>query len=167
MTGLTTVDIGFGLVMAVTLAFIAVSDFRRHIIPDALNGLLAGTGFAYQAWTLMRLPFGSVLFAILVFAGFWMVRLVYEQLRQSVGLGLGDVKMAAAAALWFDPWNLPLFMIITCCSALVFVLVLTIRSGRLEMAQRIPFGPFLGSGLFFTWLLERSSVATFIPAGIY
>lgn len=81
------------------------------------------------------------------------------------GLGYGDVKMAGASALWFSPWNLPLFLMASSVSALVFVLAAQARGGGFQVSAKIPFGPFLGVGLAMTWLLERSQFATFVPNG--
>ena len=86
-----------------------------------------------------------------------------EEGGQQTGLGLGDVKMAGAAALWFSPWNLPLFLFVACASALGYIAVRALAKGRLDRAERVAFGPFLGVGLWVTFILERSGFATFIP----
>jgi len=41
----------------------------------------------------------------------------------------------------------------------------SLRSGGLDRAAKIPFGPFLGVGLAVTWIIERSGFTTFIPNG--
>ena len=161
------IELAFTVTLFAVLAAIAVVDSRTLRIPDGLNLCLAGLGIAYQASATRGFPFRAVAFATIVFVAFWAVGAGYRHLRGVSGLGFGDVKMAAASALWFDPWNLAIFVLVASLSALVFVAVAAARSGGLQGAARIPFGPFLAVGLAATWLLERSGFATFAPDGVY
>jgi leader peptidase (prepilin peptidase)/N-methyltransferase len=156
-------DFAFAAALIAILAAIAVVDFRDLIIPDPLNLVLALTGFAYAALEQQSFPVGQVVFAVLMLAGFWLVRAGFHRFRGVAGLGLGDVKMAGAASFWFSPWNLPLFLFATAFSALVFVTSKSLATRHVDKLARIPFGPFLGFGLFVTWALERSAWQTFIP----
>jgi leader peptidase (prepilin peptidase)/N-methyltransferase len=156
-------DFAFAAVLLAILVAIAVVDFRDMIIPDPLNLALAAAGFAFAALDRHSFPVGQAAFAILVLSGFWLFRAGFHRIRGIAGLGLGDVKMAGAAAFWFSPWNLPLFLFATAISALVFVTSKSLATRRVDKHSRIPFGPFLGFGLFLTWALERSNWQTFIP----
>lgn len=160
MSGL---DIAFGAALVVLLAAIAVVDLRRLIIPDALTAALAALGLAWAWLQLGAAPWLQIGFAVLLLGLFWLMRAAYLHLRKVVALGLGDVKMAGAAALWFSPWNLPLFLFLTAISALLYVAIHASVTGALDRRARVPFGPFLGLGLLATWLIERSDLATFIP----
>jgi leader peptidase (prepilin peptidase)/N-methyltransferase len=71
-----------------------------------------------------------------------------------MGLGLGDVKLAAAAAAWFSLWMLPLFLFVASFSALVFLLASS-AGGAKSYTRKIPFGPFLAGALIVTWNTER------------
>ena len=159
------IDILFGAVLLAIVVAMAAIDIRTLVIPDRLNLGLAGAGLAYQAASLKAVPVVSIISASLVFCGFWLVRIGYRHVRGAVGLGFGDVKLAGASATWFSVWNLPLFLLAACFSALVFVVFFAIRSGRLDAEARIPFGPFIGVGLMTTWILEQSGYSTFIPDG--
>lgn len=145
------------------VAVIAVIDFRSHLIPNWANALLAAGGIILLLVTSKQLPWIQVIFAFSVFALFWAVRTGYEYFRGETGLGFGDVKMAGASALWFSPWNLPLYMLISCVAALGFILITGAISGGVDRNRRVPFGPFLGAGLVATFLLEKSGITTFIP----
>ena len=149
--------------LVATLIPIAAFDFRDLIIPDWLNLVLATFGLLYGIVTQGTFPWASLVFAVLVFLGFWFARLGYQRLRGKPGLGFGDVKMAGGSALWFSPWNLPLFLLTASVSALIFVALVRMTTGRRPDEARIPFGPFIGVGLFVTWALERSMLPTFIP----
>lgn len=113
------------LVLAATIALVAIlcaisiADFRRQIIPDALNLALAGIGLAYQMAT-DGLPV-HILFAAATFAAAWAIRRGHFLMTGRIGLGLGDVKMLAAAACWISPLLLPVLLFIASASALLFV----------------------------------------------
>lgn len=160
-------DITFGVVLITILATMAVADFRTMLIPDELNIALAGLGLVYQFVLTKTLPVTAILFSVMMFASFWLIRTGYQHFRGATGLGLGDVKMAGGSAMWFSPWNLPIFLLAACFSALFFVVLSALRSGGLDRAAKIPFGPFLGIGLAVTWVLERFEFTTFIPSGGY
>lgn len=164
---MSSLDMAFGAALVLILVPIAVADFRTMIIPDWLNLSLAGAGLLYQGLSRETFPLAAIVFAAVMLAGFWLVRLGYRSLRGRAGLGLGDVKMAGASATWFSPWNAPLFLMAACFSALIFVLFSAVFRGRVDGVGRIPFGPFVGFGLLATWVLERSGYPTFIPGGGY
>ena len=165
MSAISAIDLVFGVALFAVLAAMAIADFRTMLIPDKLNIALAGLGLAYQSVVIKSPPVTAIFFSIVVFVLFWLVRIGYRQLRGAAGLGLGDVKMAGASALWISPWNLPIFLLIACFSALLFVLLSACRGGGLDRQARIPFGPFVGLGLAVTWILERTDIPTLIPIG--
>ncbi|MCO5159978.1 MAG: A24 family peptidase [Mesorhizobium sp.] len=156
-------DLAFAAALLAVLAAITVVDFRRLTIPDGLNAILAALGLGWAWLDAAGPPLAQIVFAAGLFTLFWLMRTVFFAVRKMAGLGLGDVKMAGAAALWFSPWNLPLFLFLTAISALLYVASRASVTGRLDTSARVPFGPFLGFGLFATWLIERSDMPTFIP----
>jgi leader peptidase (prepilin peptidase)/N-methyltransferase len=160
---MSSIDLVFSVALVATLVAIALVDFRDMIIPDWLNLSLAGLGLTHRVVTQGTFPATAIVFAALVFLGFWLARLGYRRLRGVAGLGLGDVKMAGGSALWFSPWNLPLFLFAASVSALIYVIVLRMVKGPRAYEARIPFGPFIGVGLLVTWAMERSMLPTFIP----
>lgn len=86
-------------VLAALLARAAVSDFRDRIITNRLNLTIAGLAPLY--WCAVWLPLwpGAAVqlgLAVGVFVAF-------ASLFYLGGMGGGDVKLAAALALWFAP----------------------------------------------------------------
>lgn len=148
------------LVLAAFLAPIAVIDARRMIIPDSLNLTLALTGLGFQATLSPNSLMFSIISAAGVFLGLRCLRSVHARLTGRIGLGLGDVKMLAAAACWIDPLLLPLLLFIASFAALLFA------GGRIALAgwdnahQRIPFGPFIALGLSGTWAMQQLLFST-------
>lgn len=145
----------FGLVLMAILSTIAWIDWHRLVIPNALNLALAASGCLFQMWIF---PSGIWIHAGIsagVFAAFWLVRHAHETATGRVGLGLGDVKMAGAAAIWIDPWNLPLFVFAASSIALAAVLTRELALGGGAMRQRQAFGPFLAAALAMIWTGEQ------------
>lgn len=162
---MTLVDPLFGVALLATLAAIAALDFDRQVIPDRLNLLLAGLGLAYQLAIGRTFPAAAIAWGAVVVAALWGLRAGYRRYRGVVGLGLGDVKMAGAAALWISPWNLPILLVVACLAALGFVAVRTMAGKPAGRQTPFPFGPFIGAGLMLTWLLEVSGLPTLAPDG--
>lgn len=138
---------------------VALVDLRRRIIPNALNGALLGL-VAVQ--NLARLDptgtAGSVGLALaeaaLAYGLFAGLRAGYGRLRGRIGLGLGDVKLVAAAMPWIGLAQLPLMILIASTSALLAVAALRLSGRRIGADTRLPFGPFLVLGLHGAQLLR-------------
>lgn len=144
----------FGIVLAIILAAIAWVDFRKMIIPDLLSILLAAAGLAYQSAVSPGMLWIQAVSGVGVLAAFWLLRRVHAALTGRIGLGLGDVKMAGASAIWISPWNLPVFVFVASLCGLAFAVGRHMLNGRSAEARQ-PFGPFLAAGLFLTWIGEQ------------
>ncbi len=154
-----TTEIAAFFILATQLAVIAVIDLQKLIIPDLCNAVLAVTGLAVQ-WHAGTLDLAWILIGVAVFAGtFALVRTVHYRARGQVGLGLGDVKMAAAAACWITVSSFPLFLAASSLSALLFVVLMLPFWKTDAGTRRVPFGPFLAAGLLLTWSLDVNSIA--------
>jgi len=143
------------IALAAILAAISIADFRRQIIPDRLNLALAAIGLGYQgAAGADGLPL-HLLFAAATFAAAWLLRRGHFLMTGRIGLGLGDVKMLAAAACWIDPLLLPVLLFIASATALLFVGGQVVATGPAAARARIAFGPFIAIGLGSSWVLEQ------------
>lgn len=136
-----------------TLLALAATDARYFLLPDFLTlPLIAaglGVNFVLDPGSLIDHGLGMV-------AGYGFVRLLrlaYRTVRHREGMGLGDAKLLAAAGAWVSWWGLPSVLVIASLSALVLVFVHYLRrGGRIDLAQRVPFGAFLSFGLWIVWL---------------
>lgn len=137
------------------LAGISIIDFRRLVIPDGLNLALAGIGFGFQMATHPAGVPAQILFAAAIFAIVWLVRQGHFVMTGRIGLGLGDVKMLAAAACWISPLLLPILLFIASASALLFIGGQVVTVGPPAARARVPFGPFIATGLGCAWALEQ------------
>jgi leader peptidase (prepilin peptidase)/N-methyltransferase len=151
------VELLSGLFMATLLVFISIVDLRERRIPDLANLTLLASGLVF--WWLrapQALPLQAAA-AAGAFALLWIIRAIHLRIAGRTGLGLGDVKMAGAAASWFNPLLFPLFLLIASAAALCAVFLAARRSGEPVSSYRLPFGPFLSAGLFVTWIVEVSA----------
>lgn len=146
-----------------TMLAIAVVDARQFIVPDVLSlpsipaGLLA-SGHLLDAGRDGLVDIDHVIGALTGGLCLWLVRAAYFALRRREGLGLGDVKLAAAAGAWAGWQSLSLVLLLAAASALTFVVALTImRGGGLTATDKIPFGTFLAPSIWVAWLLDACS----------
>jgi leader peptidase (prepilin peptidase) / N-methyltransferase len=136
-------------------------DARTCLLPDVVTygavicGVLAaalldpvnawaGTGEAVLRAAVTSLPLAAL-------------RAAYTRVRGREGLGLGDVKLAAAVGAWLPLEAVPICFSLAATAALVS-LVLRRRKERLD-GLRVPFGAFLCPALwlvFFVNALQNS-----------
>ncbi len=143
----------FGLVGLTSL--ISYVDFRWYVIPDALNASVFALGLIYNCASGLHNVLQASLFAAIVGIVIYTMRHIHMRLTGRVGLGMGDVKLSAAAAVWLSPWNFPVFLFFASGSALIFFIATHGMQGKALRSQKIPFGPFLALALVLTWNGER------------
>ena len=133
-----------GGLFCVFLLAMAVIDFRTGLLPDKGNLYLAALGLVMAAivGSLRDALLGALLGAALLFA--------LRTLSRG-GIGLGDVKYAAAFGIWLG-WQgtllaLALSFALGACLALVLL-----GTGRLGRRDRLAFGPFLSAGAYLSYI---------------
>jgi leader peptidase (prepilin peptidase)/N-methyltransferase len=143
-----------------TMLAIAIIDARKFTIPDLLSlpaipiGLLA-SGWLLDPWSSQLVSLDHLIGAGVGGAAFWVVREVYWRWRGREGLGLGDVKLAAAGGAWIGWAHLADMVLLAAAGALSFAIALAlVRRGRLSGGERIPFGTFLAPTIWIVWCLR-------------
>jgi leader peptidase (prepilin peptidase) / N-methyltransferase len=134
-------------------------DARTCLLPDVVTyGATVAGVFAAAAlkqtepWHAMC---GAVVRAIAVAFVLATLRFCYERLRGREGLGLGDVKLAAAVGAWLPVEAIPLCFGLAAGGALVTVMVARARGQSIDASIEIPFGAFLCPAL---WLVFYAGV---------
>lgn len=152
--------IGFlGASLALLMLSVAVIDWRRFIIPDALNAAGFCLGLVHSLVQQPDEMLSAVALAIIRGAAlallFLIIRYGYARLRGRQGLGLGDVKLAGVAGAWLD-WSLmPIVIEIAALTALTIYAVRQFLLGRpISATSRLPFGLFFAPAIWICWLLE-------------
>lgn len=157
-----------GALAALVLAG-AWHDLASYRLPDRVTGAIALLGLGNAAWPAVTegqaaplLDAGIRMAGVAL--GLWGLRALHARLRGRIGLGLGDVKLAAAGAAWLALEELATALLMACLAALLAVAARQIRArfggcpARAGAAEAdgpvfIPFGAFLGPALWLVWLL--------------
>jgi leader peptidase (prepilin peptidase) / N-methyltransferase len=146
-----------GVVLAGLMSAIAIVDRSRLVIPDELNGAAFIAGLAAAGlWAdapREEAILDSLLRAGLMFSLFFVFRIAYRKARGMEGMGLGDVKLAAAAGAWLDWAWLPIAVDIAALSALAVALVRRFYGVGLDPKAKLPFGAYFAPAIWFCWLL--------------
>jgi leader peptidase (prepilin peptidase) / N-methyltransferase len=158
------VEGALGGALGLLMLGVAWVDARRFVVPDALSAGAFALGMIHAIVQSPESRFDSALMALLraAFAAglFFLVRIAYRRFRGRDGLGLGDVKLAAAAGAWLSLAMLPVAIEIAAITALAaYVLRQRGRRRVLRAAGRVPFGAFLAPAIWFGWVLD-----TMLPA---
>jgi len=152
------------------LIFLSLIDLKERILPNelvlgfAVCGLVfhVATLFGYSSFLLMgigALLGGGMLFAIRAVANFF-----YKEDT----LGLGDVKLMAAAGLWLGPEDVLLALTLGAFAGLVHgsvVAWMTMRNTKLKIQIHkiaVPAGPGFAVGIFIAGVVKYWTLPAFI-----
>ena len=151
-------DATFGAGLAGLVLFVAAIDIDRFEIPDLgnLGILVLGLAWTFIGSGLDAYVLGQTVFRIALAAGFlFAIRAAYRLVRHVEGLGLGDVKLAGAAASWLLWPNLVLALLIAAGVGLMLVVMRSMLKGeKLEAATAVPFGAFLAPAIWVAWFTQ-------------
>jgi leader peptidase (prepilin peptidase)/N-methyltransferase len=123
-------------VLGLVLLTSAVIDWKIGRLPDLLTTVVAGAGAGLAVQTSMEALTVGVASSIVTMLALLGLRFARRAFRKDPGLGLGDVKLAGALAIWLGlatPW-------MVAGAALASLLVLAPRAAP---GERLPFGPAL------------------------
>lgn len=135
-----------------SLLALAVIDARDGILPDALTLPLLPIGLVIAYLEDPQSLFPHAIGAMAGFASFALLRVVYRRLRGRDGLGLGDVKLLAAAGAFVSWEGLPSVILIGAIFGLVTALFYAAKGKQIALDQRLAFGPGLCLGFWLVWL---------------
>jgi leader peptidase (prepilin peptidase)/N-methyltransferase len=148
----------FGAALGLLMLAIAVADACAYIIPDRLTLAAFVLALAAAAVTdFANIPENVALAAargLVLALAFFALREIYFRLRQRHGIGLGDVKLAAAAGAWLDWPLIPVAVEIAAVLALTVYLASRLVLRRpISAVSKLPFGLFFAPAIWFCWLL--------------
>jgi leader peptidase (prepilin peptidase)/N-methyltransferase len=142
-----------------TMLAFAIFDARWFIVPDVLSlpaipaGLLAAP-LLDATRTPSALMLEHVAAALLGAAALYAIRQLYGSLRGREGLGLGDVKLAAAAGAWTGLVGLGHVLLLACVFAFAVVLLTHVHRRSMPRASTaVAFGVFLAPSIGLVWCL--------------
>jgi leader peptidase (prepilin peptidase)/N-methyltransferase len=134
-------------------------DARTFLLPDLITcgamvcGIVAAPILdAAQPWAAAG---EAVARAACIAAVLALFRGGYGWLRRREGLGLGDIKLAAAIGAWLPIEAIPSCFGLATTSALLTVTLACLRGQSMMLTTRIPFGAFLCPALWIVFFAER------------
>jgi leader peptidase (prepilin peptidase) / N-methyltransferase len=147
------------IVLGVLMVAGADIDARTYLLPNVITGAAAICG-VFAALLLDGpspwLAIGdAVLRAVSVAGLLALLRWSYGCIRHREGLGLGDVKLAAAIGAWLPLEVVPLCFFLATSGALVAILWARLRGDRIDGTMKIPFGAFLCPALWLTFFANN------------
>jgi leader peptidase (prepilin peptidase) / N-methyltransferase len=141
------------------LLALAVMDLRSLFLADALTLPLIPVGLAFCLWlepeAIWAHLAGAVAGAAVLAALSW----GYFRLRGREGLGLGDVKLMAAAGAWVGVAGLGTVILWAVMVNALLVVADVVRGRPLSATTQVPLGTGLATGLWLTWLYGPVSIA--------
>jgi leader peptidase (prepilin peptidase)/N-methyltransferase len=154
-----------GAALGLLMLAVAWSDSHRFVVPDVLSGLAFALGVVNGVVTSPEGELAGGLSALsragLMAMMFFTVRVAYRQIRKREGLGLGDVKLAAAAGAWVSLTMMPIVIEMAAVSGLAMYLWRQTKRRRIPRANsRIPFGAFFALAIWSGWLFD-TGIANF------
>ncbi len=132
-----------------TLSTLSVIDFRTWILPDWLNAILAILGLIFHASTsFFFMPPSGLFWGAAVGGGIlFLIRMGGNYYYKQDTLGLGDVKLLAAAGLWLGVEGVVMAMTVGAFAGLIHGIVVAVYRGIKEKSKpninrlMIPAGP--------------------------
>jgi leader peptidase (prepilin peptidase) / N-methyltransferase len=150
----------FAAALGALAVLIAIVDLDRYIIPDSavLAMLILGLALAASEGAGNRtIAIADAALRALVTGGaLYLLRAAYRWRTGIDGLGLGDVKLAAAAGPWLMWPTLPFAVAVAAVAALLTTgaRAMVLRE-RVHLKQELPFGAFLAPAVWISLMIER------------
>lgn len=140
--------------LAGLMAAIAVTDILTYRVPDSLVVATAvcGLGFALAADDASAL-IAMILRIALVSLALLALREAYFRWRGLDGLGLGDIKLIAAAGAWIDLAGIVNAVLVAALGALAAAGLVATAQGW-DGTRRLPFAAFLAPSIVTAWLIS-------------
>jgi len=148
----------FSCYLAASLLALSVIDVEFQLIPNRITYPLAVVGVGLTAFWVLALgfPLGKMLLraalgAVVGGGSLWLVGVLGKLALRKEAMGMGDVKLMAAAGIWLG-WEMVLFAIFLGALAGALVSLVLLLLGLTRMGKRLPFGPFLSIGIWICFL---------------
>lgn len=141
------------------LVALSVIDLRTYLLPDKLVLPFFLTGIIFHICTsFYYAPIEDMLIGALVGGGFlYAVRFAANSYYKKDSLGLGDVKLLAAAGAWLGPQDVLLAIIIGSFAGVLHGLALAVQRKTKDLATlNLPAGPGFAAGILIAGFIKFS-----------
>lgn len=145
------------IILGLVMILITVSDARTYIIPDVLSLPMIPIGLfvSYLLTQNTDQVVVNIAAAVSGAASLYALNFVFRSMRGHDGLGLGDIKLVAAAGAWTGV-GITYVVLFASLSAIGTVAAITLfGSERIARDPAIPFGMFLAPAIWLVWCVEQ------------
>lgn len=164
LSALVAWKFGFGwpalaaLVFTWSLICLALIDFDTQFLPDSITLPLLWIGIFIGLFSLFVELRVAVIGAMAGYLSLWLVYHLFKLITGKEGMGYGDFKLLAALGTWLGWQALPSVIFFSALVGAVVGIALILVRGR-DRNVPIPFGPFLASAGWITFMLgEKASL---------
>ena len=143
--------LSFGGLLWGLLVLLSYNDLKSYRLPNLLNAAVLLCGIFYtlyigQSFWLPIISF-SIATSILLATAY-----LYHKIRDQHGMGMGDVKLFAAGAVWLHPTHLPLVLFFASAAGILGYYIQNTSKSSDDKSARIAFGPYLAGAIWIVWL---------------
>ena len=125
-----------------TLIALTFIDIHKQLLPDNLTLPLLWLGLITAVFGLFTDLQSSVIGAVAGYLSLWFVYQGFRIFTGKEGMGYGDFKLLAAVGAWLGWQFLPQVILLSSVVGTFFG-VMMLSTGKTEMQNKIPFGPYL------------------------
>lgn len=134
------------VLLSAPLLVITFIDLEHLLIPDVITlpGIVVGIAvhnlLSPGLWTVPLIE--SALGILLGGGSLWLISWIYERWRGQIGLGMGDVKLAALLGAFLG-WRPVIFILFVSSFVGMLIGLILLVSRQTRLKQALPYGPFL------------------------
>ena len=164
LVAIVSVSVASGWMLLITcllgwaLLTAAATDLRVFILPNAITLPLIPAGLAVAYFLTGEDIWDHIIGAIAGGGALFALDWIYERVRRRRGLGMGDVKLVAAAGAWLGWPYLSWLVLLAAALALVMLLVMRARGTMVTATTPLPFGAPLSAAFFALWVVRLLTV---------
>jgi leader peptidase (prepilin peptidase)/N-methyltransferase len=152
------------MLLAWALIVLSTFDIIGFVLPDFLTYALALGGLGVAASGGIGPALESAEGFLAGGASLLLVKCIYRLVAKRDGLGLGDVKLFAAAGAWVGCEGLPQVLLMASMLGLGFAALYSSGPQSSFLIRKIPFGAALCAALWMTWMWEHLSARSWLTA---
>lgn len=141
-----------GCFLSATLAWAAMIDIDRYILPNLLTIPLLIAGLVNAAFAPTPGLVDAVIGAALGYGVFTAIGHLFSRVLGQPALGQGDAKLMAAGGAWLGWEWLPCLTLIASSCALLILAIGAIAFGKQLRGVRVAFGPYIALALLAGWM---------------
>jgi leader peptidase (prepilin peptidase)/N-methyltransferase len=153
-------------ILGAAMFAIAFEDALRLRVPDRWVALAvfaglawAGVAGAHEVAAMFEAVAGALLGGAVCAAAFLLLREGFYRLRGLDGLGMGDVKLAAAGGVWLGWHGFAVAVLAAAAAGIAVVGLRALRAGGWRREQRLSFGALLAPAIWCAWLSQQGGWA--------